>query len=190
MKNKVNYSLIIAFIASFISLSSMAQSRCSITIDAVNTYCTGNTIIHASVTTDVPTYTLTFTPATSLGGDSFLVSGYSGIVTGNLTTGSGCTDILSLTITPYAPKKDTLYICDTFSHDLMANSGADSYLWSDGTTADFIVVNTPGLYWCATTYASCGTLYDTFVVIANTIYYPNYPISSHIKEKLLLYIYT
>ncbi|MEI6310711.1 MAG: T9SS type A sorting domain-containing protein [Bacteroidota bacterium] len=177
MNNKNFFTCLICLLASILTINTNAQSRCSINIDAVNTYCTGNTVIHTTVTSDVPSYTLTFTPATSLGGDSFLVTGYTGIVTGSLTTGSGCSDMVTVPVIPFASKKDTLYICDTFMHDLMANSGADSYLWSDGTTADFIDVNTPGLYWCATTYAACGTLYDTFVVIANTTYYPEYPTS-------------
>lgn len=170
MNNKLVKTIIILALTFTSSIALVAQSRCGISIDAVNTYCSGNTVIHATVTADTPVYTLTFTPATALGGDSFLVSGYSGLVYGLLTTASGCTESVYVTVYTVSYQLDTLQLCDTFGHDLVATAGADSYLWSNGDTNDFIVVNSPGLYWCAKTYSLCSSRNDTFYVIAGATY--------------------
>lgn len=172
--NKNLLKLLVGAILCMIQLQSQAQ-RCNITLGDVNYYCGGTVIFHIDVASDTPSYTLDFSPAIALGGDSFMVNssmGYPLYLSGNLLTASGCGASLTLDLDPYTGENDTITICDTNMLDLMASSGADSYLWSTGDITNFTVINSPGIYWCELNYPLCGIVYDTFVVEGGTMYYP------------------
>lgn len=156
-----------------------AQRTCDIIIDSIVYDCTGDAIIYTTPITDTPVYTITFTPGTSIGGNAFLISGYTGITTGNITTASGCTNGsgTNVLIEDVEFNTDTIYICDTFITDVLGPIGATSYLWNTGSTDNFIVTNSPGMYYCACFYPSCGMVYDTTYVIARTIYYMPDPLN-------------
>ena len=173
MNNKLLKLLLGAMFCIF-QLQSQAQ-RCNFTFGDINYYCGGDVVFHVNVTSDTPSYTLDFSPAIPLGGDSFLVNssmGYPLFLLGNLLTASGCGASLSLYLDPYTGINDTITICDTNNLDLLASSGAENYLWSTGDTTNFTVINSAGVYWCALNYPLCSTVYDTFVVLAGPMYYP------------------
>lgn len=78
----------------------------------------------------------------------------------------------------YAPPinlgKDIAYygICDTL---LRAQKHFTSYLWSDGSTADSLIVTQPGKYWCRVTDIFGNISTDTIKVINPKISQPLFP---------------
>jgi gliding motility-associated-like protein len=57
---------------------------------------------------------------------------------------------------------DTTF-CDSVNITLTAQSGFESYLWSNGATSQSIHITEPGIYWC-TTEEFCTTCKDSIII--------------------------
>jgi gliding motility-associated-like protein len=67
-------------------------------------------------------------------------------------------------IQPTIKTRDTVVCANVpFSKTLRATKGASSYLWSNNSTADSLMVTTPGKYWLNADFG-CGIESDTFTI--------------------------
>ncbi len=85
---------------------------------------------------------------------------------------------------PAQSLRDTI-LCTSISITLGIDSGYRSYMWSNGSTSDTIIVNRPGTYTVqATTYFGC-TIFDT-AVVTNDAFYLGHDTSLCYGKTLLL----
>ncbi len=93
------------------------------------------------------------------------VSPGSASITYSLPTGFGCPSITTIMVNTLGATSSRINdsVCAAAgSATLNAPGGYTSYLWSNGSTASSISVDSTGIYWVEGLGSSCGLLVDTF----------------------------
>lgn len=151
----------------------------TITTYPIYNFCSGSSaVVTPTVTGGAPTYNYSWSPVGLGTADTAIVSS-SGVYTVQVTDQNLCSGSSQFTVT--TNQSNTIIaspnsICAANSSTLSSSLlGADSYLWSDGSSNDTLIVNTPGVYSLTIAAGGC-TVITTSTIIASptpTVTIPN-----------------
>lgn len=154
----------------FITINGKQVSKSGIYYDSLkNSFgCDSIIIINLTVTTPPSSlFTFKFCYTDSIAIDGVFYNNDT-IFYDTLKTSFGCDSILIVKLTPGGVTPtldDSAFFCEDILATLDAGDGYNSYLWSTGSTSQFITPNTQNAYWVTVTDSFNCTFTDTILLL-------------------------